>query len=138
MGMLLEHMAGCGPDDLDQIRRDELRAFLMERRSRLQPGELGLPSRANRRVPGLRRDEVAELIGVSVDWYRRFESGREIRMSPQLIARIARVLDLDPREELTMYRLALPEIYNAVHALQTCLHGRGADEALVSVASQVA
>lgn len=135
MGMLPKHMAVLEHDDLDQIRRDELRAFLMERRSRLQPAALGLPSRANRRVPGLRRDEVAELIGVSVDWYRRFESGREIRMSPQLIARIARVLELEPREELTMYRLALPEIYNAVRALQVRLHGRGADEALVSVAS---
>ncbi|HEY0798261.1 MAG TPA: helix-turn-helix transcriptional regulator [Candidatus Baltobacteraceae bacterium] len=97
----------------DSARRHELRSFLLAARARLLPGDLGLPRTARRRVPGLRRDEVAELAGVSVDWYRWFESGRQVRVSPQLIARLACVLRLSADEELTIYRLAFPEIYQA-------------------------
>ncbi len=59
--------------DIDMERRSELRAFLVRSRSRLHPGDVGLPDTKRRRVPGLRRGEVAELIGVTVDWYRWFE-----------------------------------------------------------------
>jgi len=82
-------------------------------RSRLLPSDVGLPCTARRRVPGLRRDEVAELAGVSVDWYRWFESGRPVRISPRLIARLAAVLQMSASDELTLFRLALPEIYHA-------------------------
>lgn len=93
---------------------------MIESRSRLRPGDVELPEAGPRRVPGLRRTEVAELVGVSTDWYRRFESGRPVRPSPQLVARIAKALRLKPRDELTLFRLALPELYVAHKTLQRC------------------
>jgi|GEM_PF-4707965 hypothetical protein len=57
--------------DLDEERRRELRAFLMDARSRFGPGDVGLPATKRRRVLGLRRGEVAELIGVSLHATRR-------------------------------------------------------------------
>ena len=102
---------------MSEQRRFELRTFLTACRARLSPSDVGLPSKSRRRVPGLRRDEVAELIGVSSDWYRWLESGRAVRVSPQLIARLADALRFSASEELLMYRLALPEIYRAYQAL---------------------
>lgn len=99
--------------DLDLARREQLRSFLMERRSRLTPAEVGLPALSRRRVPGLRRQEVAELIGSSEDWYRWFESGRPISVSPRFLSRLSDVLRLDPRDQVTLYRLAFPELYRA-------------------------
>ena len=98
---------------VDADRRRQLRDFLMYCRARLQPSEVGLPQTPRRRVHGLRRDEVAELIGVSADWYRWFESGRDVRVSPQLVERLARALRMTAPEEVAMYALALPELYRA-------------------------
>jgi hypothetical protein len=95
----------------DQERRRKLRTFLMGCRSRLDPGEVGLPQTARRQVSGLRRGEVAELIGVTVDWYRHFESGRPVRVSPQFVARLAQALRLEPSQEMTLFRLAFREMY---------------------------
>lgn len=100
-------------DEAECERRANLRAFLMKIRSNLQPEEIGLPHNGHRRVPGLRRQEVAELIGVSEDWYRWFESGRPISVSPKFIARLAEALRLTPFDEVALYRLALPELYRA-------------------------
>lgn len=97
----------------DALRRRQLRDFLMYCRARLRPGDVGLPESRRRRVPGLRRDEVAELVGVSCDWYRWLESGRDVRVSPRLVARLARALKLTAYEELKMYAFALPELYRA-------------------------
>jgi hypothetical protein len=102
--------------DLDQGRRARLRAFLVDRRSRLTPADVGLPETHRRRVPGLRRDEVAELMGVSCDWYRWFEGGRPIRVSVPFLAKLARVLRLSPLEQIGLYHLAFPEIYEAYMA----------------------
>lgn len=96
----------------DGLRRQQLRAFLMNRRSQVDPTRLGLPRTARRRVAGLRRGEVAELIGVTVDWYRSFESGRPVRVSPQFICRLSRALRLCAEEQWALFRLALPEIYH--------------------------
>ncbi len=63
-------------------------------------------------MAGLRRGEVAELVGVSVDWYRSFESGRAVRVSPQFVARLSKALRLQADEQFTLFRLALPEIYH--------------------------
>ena len=127
------------PMTADQERRYELRFFLMTCRSRLRPGDVGLPRTARRRVPGLRRDEVAELVGVSVDWYRWFESGRRVRVSPQLIARIAFVLQLSAYDELTMYRLALPEIYQAcLRALTNTLRRQSGNDITIRVRRWIA
>ena len=97
-------------EDVD--RRRQLREFLMTRRSNVDPIELGLPRTARRRVVGLRRGEVAELVGVTVDWYRSFESGRPVRVSPQFVARLSSALRLRGPEQFLLFRLALPEIYH--------------------------
>lgn len=105
-------------DDADSERRLELRSFLTNMRSNLQPEDVGLPHRNHRRVPGLRRQEVAELVGVSEDWYRWFESGRPISVSTKFLARVAEALRLRPFDEVELYRLALPELYRADRAVR--------------------
>ena len=97
--------------DLDLERRRELRTFLLECRARLMPIDIGLPHTPRRQVPGLRRGEVAEVIGVTTDWYRAFESRRPVRVSPQFVSRLARVLNLSRAQELTLFRLAFVEMY---------------------------
>jgi hypothetical protein len=97
----------------DVERRSRLRSFLLDCRSRLRPEEVGLPRTGRRRVPGLRRGEVAELIGVTVDWYRSFESGRPVRVSPQFVRRLVMALKLTDRESAVLYSLAIPEIFIA-------------------------
>ena len=103
----------CDPlesqDDLE--RRRQLRSFLMQCRSDVGPTELGLPRTPRRRVRGLRRGEVAELIGVTVDWYRSFESGRPVRVSPQFVSRLSGALRLEAKQQLTLFRLSIPEFY---------------------------
>jgi transcriptional regulator with XRE-family HTH domain len=97
------------------VRRLALRAFLTERRNALTPRDVGLPAFGVRRVPGLRRDEVAELAGVSRQWYEQFEAGGgERRYSAAFVQRIADALRMDERERATLFRLALPEIDFAV------------------------
>ena len=82
------------------LRRDELAAFLRTRRARLRPAEVGLPEGVRRRTPGLRRQEVAQLAGMSVDYYVRLEQGRGPHPSRQVLAALARALLLtrDERE----------------------------------------
>ena len=97
----------------DEERRAKLKTFLTNSRSRLKPSDVGLPQTGRRRVTGLRREEVAELAGVSSDWYRWFESGRQIRVSVPFLAKICQVLQLKPIEQIALFYLALPEIYEA-------------------------
>ncbi len=96
----------------DVRRRRQLRDFLMTCRSHVDPVELGLPRTGRRRVAGLRRGEVAELVGVTVDWYRSFESGRAVRVSPQFVDRLSKALRLNANQQFMLFRLALPEIYH--------------------------
>jgi hypothetical protein len=96
---------GALESEYDLERRRRLRSFLMHCRARLAPMELGLPRTARRRVQGLRRDEVAELIGVSVGWYRSFESGRPVRVSPQFVSRLSTALRLTAAQQMTLFRL---------------------------------
>jgi hypothetical protein len=103
----------------DVERRRELRAFLLQRRAQLDPVELGLPATTRRQVSGLRRGEVAELIGVTVDWYRSFESGRPVRVSPRVISRLVTAFRLGVVDALRLYSLAIPEIYVVALAAQT-------------------
>jgi transcriptional regulator with XRE-family HTH domain len=111
-------------------RRFELRNFLMASRARLQPGDVGLPS-GRRRVSGLRREEVAELAGVSSRWYALFESGSsDRRFSAEFVDRLADALRLDEGARATLFRLALPEVAAATEIVE-----RGAREgALQSIA----
>ncbi|KQQ03731.1 MULTISPECIES: helix-turn-helix transcriptional regulator [unclassified Rathayibacter] len=79
--------------------RAEVREFLASRRGRLTPAEAGIePSGGSRRVPGLRRDEVARLAGMSVDYYTRIERGNLAGVSDSVLDAIARALGLDRAE----------------------------------------
>ncbi|TWI63505.1 helix-turn-helix protein [Pseudoduganella lurida] len=86
-------------------QRRELGAFLSSRRARLQPTDFGLPA-GPRRTPGLRREEVALLAGVSVSWYTWLEQGREIHPSADALRRIGDVLRLDQAEAAHLFALA--------------------------------
>jgi hypothetical protein len=101
------------PSTADEERRAKLSAFLVNSRSRLKPSDVGLPSTGRRRVSGLRREEVAELAGVSSDWYRWFESGRAIRVSVPFLANLCQALRLKPIEQIALFYLAVPELYEA-------------------------
>jgi transcriptional regulator with XRE-family HTH domain len=89
--------------------REELSDFLRSRRGRLTPDELGLRSYGPRRVPGLRREELAQLAGVSVDYYTRLEQGRGVHPSSSVLDAIARALQLDQPEASHLRRLAAPQ-----------------------------
>jgi transcriptional regulator with XRE-family HTH domain len=83
-----------------------LGAYLRARRALVTPEQLGLPGGANRRVPGLRREEVAMLAGISADYYLRLERGRDKNPSPQVLESLARVLRLDELEQEYLLGLA--------------------------------
>ncbi len=85
---------------------DDLAGFLRTRRSRVDPRSLGISADGRRRVDGLRREEVAHLSGVSVDYYVRLEQGRATQPSEQVLDALARVLGLDEIERGHLYRLA--------------------------------
>jgi transcriptional regulator with XRE-family HTH domain len=96
---------------MSSASQPELRHFLIAARARLRPRDVGLPTVGRRQVPGLRREEVAELAGVSVRWYELFETGTSgRRFSPEFVESIANALRLDQRERARLIRLALPEI----------------------------
>ncbi|MEU6277151.1 helix-turn-helix transcriptional regulator [Streptomyces populi] len=85
---------------------DDLAGFLRTRRSRVDPATAGIPTDSRRRVAGLRREEVAHLSGVSVDYYVRLEQGRATQPSEQVLDALARVLGLDETECGHLHRLA--------------------------------
>ncbi|MFF7632985.1 helix-turn-helix domain-containing protein [Kitasatospora sp. NPDC008050] len=85
---------------------NELGEFLLARRSRLSPADVGFPLSRARRVSGLRREEVAVLAGVSADYYARLEQGRERHPSGQVLDALARALHLDSDACWHAYRLA--------------------------------
>ena len=88
-------------------KRNEIREFLGSRRARVTPERAGLPAYGgNRRVPGLRREEVALLAGVSVDYYTRLERGNANGVSESVLEAIARALQLDEAEGTHLFHLA--------------------------------
>ena len=86
--------------------RRELAQFLRSRRARLVPEDVGLPFGPRRRTPGLRREEIAVLAGLSPTWYIYLEQGRDIRPSPEVLDSLARVLRLDEDERRYLHLLA--------------------------------
>jgi transcriptional regulator with XRE-family HTH domain len=85
----------------------ELGRYLRARRAAVTPGELGLPvGSGTRRTPGLRREELAALAGVSIDYYIRLERGKETRPSPPVLDALARALRLDAEETAYLRDLA--------------------------------
>jgi transcriptional regulator with XRE-family HTH domain len=91
----------------DEIRRQELSNFLRNRRGRIAPADVGLPATNRRRTPGLRREEVAQLAGVSATWYTWLEQKRPIGVSSSVLDNLARVLRLDTAERMQLFQLAL-------------------------------
>lgn len=89
-----------------ESRSRELADFLRSRRARLTPKALGLAQGRRRRTPGLRREEVAELAGIGVDWYVRLEQGRSVRPSDTTLDALARVLRLTKAEHAHLRALA--------------------------------
>jgi transcriptional regulator with XRE-family HTH domain len=86
--------------------KNEIRAFLTSRRARITPEQAGLPTFGNtRRVPGLRREEVALLAGVSVDYYTRLERGNASGVSDTVLEALARALQLDDTEQAHLFGL---------------------------------
>lgn len=94
------------------MNRDEetnrLGAYLRARRDLVTPEQAGIPAGTRRRVAGLRREEVATLAGISVDYYLRLERGRDKNPSAQVLAAVARVLHLDEVEHQYLLDLAKP------------------------------
>jgi transcriptional regulator with XRE-family HTH domain len=87
--------------------RSEIQEFLTSRRARLKPAEAGLPMYGDvRRVPGLRREEVAMLAGVSVDYYTRLERGNMSGVSEGVLESVSRALHLDEAERAHLHDLA--------------------------------
>ena len=92
---------------------NELGEFLRARRGELSPTQVGLAETVGRRVSGLRREEVALLTGVSLDYYTRLEQGRERRPSDQVLDALARVFHLDHHAAGYLFRLAQPAPHTA-------------------------
>jgi transcriptional regulator with XRE-family HTH domain len=95
-------------DSADESRRTALRNFLRSRRNRLDPKTVGLPERAKRRARGLRREDVAEIAGVSLGWYARFELGQLTSVSERVVDSIAAALNLNETERNYLRALARP------------------------------
>jgi len=86
--------------------RAEVREFLSTRRAKLTPADVGLPEVGTRRVPGLRRGEVAALAGVSIEYYSKLERGSLAGASASVLDAIARALRLDDAERAHLFHLA--------------------------------
>jgi transcriptional regulator with XRE-family HTH domain len=86
--------------------RGDLASCLRSWRDRLAPEEAGLPAGAHRRAPGLRREELAQLAGLSVDYLTRLEQGRASHPSQQVVGALARALRVTAEEEAHLYRVA--------------------------------
>jgi transcriptional regulator with XRE-family HTH domain len=105
------HMADYVPDPPSTRKRlrspvDKQRAdFLRRCRARIDPAELGLPQSRRKRTAGLRREDVAALSGVSVSWYTWLEQGRDMRVSDDVLERVANTLRLSDDERIYLFSL---------------------------------
>ncbi|MGW2151713.1 helix-turn-helix transcriptional regulator [Nonomuraea bangladeshensis] len=98
-------------------RNVDLSEFLRRCRARISPESVGLPERGSyRRVPGLRREEVAQLAGVSTDYYTRLEQGRQISPSDSVLQAIAAALGLNDAERAHLSDLIRPQPATARHS----------------------
>jgi transcriptional regulator with XRE-family HTH domain len=87
-------------------RRRELGDFVRAQRERLAPASVGLVAARRRRTPGLRREELAELAGLSTTWYTWIEQARDVSVSPSALARLAQALRLDRAQRAYLFELA--------------------------------
>ena len=86
-------------------RKAQLSEFLRSCRARLMPTQVGLPERRRKRTPGLRREDVAALAGVSVTWYTWLEQGRDIQVSAEVLERVSETLKLTSTEREYLFAL---------------------------------
>jgi transcriptional regulator with XRE-family HTH domain len=105
-GLPLEHHDDPSREHHDLNAANDIAEFLATRRAKITPEEAGLPSYGQRRVPGLRREEVASLAGVSADYYRRLERGQVSGVSELVLESLARALQLDEAEHAHLFDLA--------------------------------
>lgn len=111
---------------------NELRDFLVSRRAAISPHEVGLPpSNAARRLPGLRREEVAILAGVSVDYYTKLEQGRAQNVSEQVLAAIESALRLDELERKHLRTLLHPGSVYTPRPVVTAVRARPAVRSMI-------
>ncbi|MBT2414141.1 helix-turn-helix domain-containing protein [Streptomyces sp. ISL-12] len=97
------------------MNHSELGAFLKSRRGRVRPRDVGLTAGPRRRVPGLRREEVAQLAGLSADYYTELERGRGAQPSAQVLAALGRALRLDGDARDHLFHLADRPVPPAAH-----------------------
>ncbi|MFS0554850.1 helix-turn-helix transcriptional regulator [Brevibacillus sp. 179-C9.3 HS] len=102
-----------------QTRLQALSTFLKAQRAKILPQSIGLAPGTRRRTPGLRREEVAQLAGVSSTWYTWLEQGRDIKVSPSVLDAVARALQLTVDERKYLYALALETGTGIGQSLQT-------------------
>ncbi|MEV8589023.1 helix-turn-helix transcriptional regulator [Streptomyces sp. NPDC051180] len=95
--------------EVDQIMNADLGSYLRQMRERVRPEQRGLRSGGARRVPGLRREEVATLAGVSQTYYTRLEQSHTAHASPQVLLSIARALELNSDEQDYLLKIGSPE-----------------------------
>jgi transcriptional regulator with XRE-family HTH domain len=93
-------------NDPASARRKELAAFLNAIRSRSQPADFGFPAGVRRRTAGLRREEMAQLVGISTTWYTWIEQGREVNISAEALDRLAGSLRLTRGERAYLFEIA--------------------------------
>jgi transcriptional regulator with XRE-family HTH domain len=112
--------------------RSEIREFLISRRARITPEQAGLTSYGSGRVPGLRREEVAVLAGVSVPYYTRIERGDMSGVSDSVLHALSRALELDDAEHAHLFDLARnttltcsPPTPSATRSTPSCSPARG-------------
>lgn len=113
----------------------ELGEFLRSRRDRITPDEVGVNSYGRRRVPGLRREELAQLAGVSATYLTRLEQGQSQNASDTIVRALARALQLDDDERAHLHALAHPAPPNRLRASQPEVAKPGAEQLLHSMGS---
>lgn len=97
-----------------ETRLQALSSFLKSKRAKIMPEDVGFPNGTRRRTPGLRREEVAQLAGVSTTWYTWLEQGRDIQVSASVLDCVASALQLNDDEREYLYALALGSGYSAL------------------------
>ncbi|WNF00219.1 helix-turn-helix transcriptional regulator [Streptomyces luomodiensis] len=97
------------------VNHSAFAAFLKSRRDRIRPADVGLPTGPRRRVPGLRREEVSQLAGLSADYYTELERGRGAQPSAQVLTSLARALRLNGDERDHLFHLADRPVPPATH-----------------------
>ena len=103
----------------EQSRRRELADFLKTRRARLSAAEAGFYTNSRRRTPGLRREELAELADIGITWYTWLEQARKIKVSVQVLEKIAVALKLTPAEKRYLFVLAKQPLSEDIEQAET-------------------